>query len=256
VGEPLRSTAAADPNELLDIAQAAAFLNVSETSLRRWTNSGQLRCLRVGRRRERRFRREDLLSFLEHQPSGNVLSARDWNSTQSEAVTVALGGHLCGLYSSDLGRLTIAVAFLLDGLKEGSFCLLVAPPRACTLILKSIEKRRPSLKADIEAGRLSPSIYRSTSRAQLAYFRAQMDKRVSEGVESFRIFGDMWGLRSKVSAQALVDYESAYDRIIARNYPVVTMCAYDARKFFGVEVLNALKGHRDTLRYPLEKTLA
>jgi hypothetical protein len=34
------------------------------------------------------------------------------------------------------------------------------------------------------------------------------------------------------------------------------MCSYDARKFAGVEVLNVLKGHRDTFRYPLEKTLA
>ena len=48
-------------DELLDIEQAARFLNVSETSLRRWTNAGRLACLRVGRRQERRFRRVDLL---------------------------------------------------------------------------------------------------------------------------------------------------------------------------------------------------
>jgi len=60
---------------------------------------------------------------------------------------------------SDACRIAVGVSS--RRLKEGSFCLLVAPPRACTLILKSIEKRRPSLKADIEAGRLSHSIYRS-----------------------------------------------------------------------------------------------
>ena len=54
--------------DLLDIKQAARFLNVSEASLRRWTNSGRLACLRVGRRRERRFRRDDLLAFAEKQP--------------------------------------------------------------------------------------------------------------------------------------------------------------------------------------------
>lgn len=58
-------------DELLDIKQAARFLKVSETSLRRWTNSGRLPCLRVGRRRERRFRRADLLAFLE-DPSGGA----------------------------------------------------------------------------------------------------------------------------------------------------------------------------------------
>ena len=30
-----------DPEPLLDIEQAARFLNVSETSLRRWTNDGK-----------------------------------------------------------------------------------------------------------------------------------------------------------------------------------------------------------------------
>lgn len=60
-----------DHEDLLDIKQAARFLQVSETSLRRWTNAGQLACLRVGRKRERRFRRADLLAFMEEQPVRN-----------------------------------------------------------------------------------------------------------------------------------------------------------------------------------------
>ena len=58
-----------DSEDLLDVKRAAAFLGVSETSLRRWTNSGQLACLRVGGKRERRFRRADLLAFVETQPA-------------------------------------------------------------------------------------------------------------------------------------------------------------------------------------------
>ena len=49
--------------EMLNIREAAEFLRVSEMSLRRWTNAGQLPCLRVGGKRERRFRRSDLLAF-------------------------------------------------------------------------------------------------------------------------------------------------------------------------------------------------
>jgi transcriptional repressor of dcmA and dcmR len=260
VGEPLIRRAAGNLNELLDIAQAAAFLNVSETSLRRWTNTGQLRCLRVGRRRERRFRREDLLAFLEDQPSGDGAlpadRASNMASLRSGFLTVTLGSHLCGLYSSDFGRVSLAVAFLLDGLNEGSVCFLVTSPRTRAQILGALEKKRPSLRTDIETERLIPSTHCTTGRAQLRYFRVRMDRWASEGVESFRVYGDMWAMRSKVSAQALVNFESAYDRAIAKNYPVASMCSYDARKFAGIEVLNALKGHRDTFRYPLEKTLA
>src|SRR3954463_16496968 len=86
------------PADLLDIREAAEFLRVSETSLRRWTNAGRLRCLRIGGRRERRFRRSDLLAFLGSDagpghPSSSV-------------------AHLCGLYTSDPSRARSAAAFL------------------------------------------------------------------------------------------------------------------------------------------------
>src|ERR1041384_2514363 len=69
--------------ELLDIREAAEFLRVSETSLRRWTNAGRLPCLRIGGRRERRFRRADLLAFVGVTPPHR---------------------HFCGFYTNDQGR--------------------------------------------------------------------------------------------------------------------------------------------------------
>src|SRR5207244_12625523 len=53
-----------EKQRFLTIAEAAEFLHVSETSLRRWTNRGHLRCFRVGVRGERRFLVEDLLEFV------------------------------------------------------------------------------------------------------------------------------------------------------------------------------------------------
>ena len=272
MGKPLRPQEIADPNELLDIGQAAAFLNVSEASLRRWTNSGRLACLRVGRRRERRFRRADLLGFLEGQTSqmaarfAHVVDAslqRVGDSGEGKvanlsegAGTVTHGGHLCGIYDTDLGRLTLAVPFLLDGFNEGSVCFLVGQPRVRNEILKQLKKRRPSLQADIDAGHLIQAEYHAGSRAQIKYYRTLLDEKVAEGDQSFRVIGDMWSMRSKTSEESLVEYEADYDRLIARNYPVVTICIYDARRFSGVELLNALKGHRDIFRYPLERALA
>src|SRR2546425_9689546 len=98
--------------ELLDIAQAAAFLHVSPMSLRRWTNSGRLPCFRVGGRRERRFRRADLLAFLER--SGEPIRAPQGP------------GHLCGLYTSMAARERWAAAFLAAGLEAGAISFLAA----------------------------------------------------------------------------------------------------------------------------------
>jgi len=261
LGKHLRPHEIADANELLDIGQAAAFLNVSQASLRRWTNSGRLACMRVGQRRERRFRRHDLLGFLEGQTSEIAPSLPGTGSNRVADLakgpgTITHGSHLCGIYATDLGRITLAVPFLLQGLNEGSVCFLVGPLRARNDLLRNLKKKRPSLQDDIDAGRLIHSEYHLGPRAQVKYFRALIDKRVSEGAQSFTIIGDLWGMRSNAAEESMLQYEADYDRLIAREYPVVTLCAYDARKFSGVEILNALKSHRDTFRYPLERALA
>ena len=45
-------------------ADVAELLGVSVNTVRRWTDAGRLACLRVGMKRERRFRRADLLAFF------------------------------------------------------------------------------------------------------------------------------------------------------------------------------------------------
>src|SRR5258707_1137605 len=69
-----------EQQRFLTISEAAGFLHVSEVSLRRWTNSGKLRCFRVGGRNERRFLVEDLIAFMpseDIQPEQRVDEAED-----------------------------------------------------------------------------------------------------------------------------------------------------------------------------------
>jgi excisionase family DNA binding protein len=250
-----------DETDFLDIAEAARFLNVSETSLRRWTNAGTLPCIRVGQRRERRFRRADLLAFTEQQPSRLAQTdaqpapgSTAW--APADVITLTRGGHLCALYDSELGRATLAVRFILEGLEEGSMVYVLASPTAIRSLLRYLKEKRPSLQRDLTAGKLVAGDYRSNARAQIKDFEAKLNKAAAAGSQSFRVFGDAWQMRKKGSAQRFAEYEAAYDQFIVRRYPVVTVCAYDVRKFSGVEVLEALKAHRDTFRYPLERALA
>jgi len=250
-----------EANELLDIGEAARFLNVSETSLRRWTNAGTLPCLRVGHRRERRFRHDDLLAFMEHQPS---------HSTRENAYPVAAstappldlssawthGDHVCGFHSTDLGLITLSVRFILDGLQEGSMVYVVAAERSNRRIARYLKERRPPLERDIADGRLLFCEYRKAPKAQIKEFEAHLNKAAATGIQSFRVFGDTWEMRKKVGVEKFAEYEAIYDQFIARRYPVVTLCAYDVRRYSGVGVLDALKAHRDTFRYPLERALA
>src|SRR5256885_6631251 len=128
--------------ELLDIAQAAAFLHVSPMSLRRWTNSGRLSCCRVGGRRERRFRRADLLALLER------------NGEPARAPPAP--GHLCGLYTTLAARERRAAAFLAEGLEAGGTCFLAAEAVVHKRVLAWLARDWPAARAPPRGGGAIP----------------------------------------------------------------------------------------------------
>jgi hypothetical protein len=166
------------------------------------------------------------------------------------------GDHLSGFYASDLGLITLSVRFILDGLQEGSMVYVVASERSNKRIAKYLKEKRPALQRDIADRRLLFCEYQKGPRAQLRDFEVELTKAAAAGIQSFRVFGDTWEMRKKVGVEKFDEYEATYDQVIARRYPVVTLCAYDVRRYSGVGVLDALKAHRDTFRYPLERALA
>lgn len=250
-----------ETEELMDIEKAAKFLKVSETSLRRWTNSGRLACLRVGPRRERRFRRADLLAFMEEQPVAAGPGVRDSKGVEEALTTIDViplrpGSHLCGLYGSNQGHRKQAIEFLAEGLRSSSVCFLVCSAGARAGIVAGLKETRPSLPLDLAVGRLIISEYAASGEAQLQYWETQLEVAAASGAQSMRVIGDIRGLSRKVPLQEVIEYEAAYDERIAHHFPVVTLCQYDVRRFSGGALLNVLKGHRDAFRYPAERLLA
>ena len=56
-------------NPMLTTSDVAHLLNVHINTVRRWSNQGILRSYRIGSRGDRRFRREDIASFLSKMTS-------------------------------------------------------------------------------------------------------------------------------------------------------------------------------------------
>jgi excisionase family DNA binding protein len=215
--------------ELLDIREAAEFLRVSETSLRRWTNAGRLPCLRVGGRRERRFRRADLLALI---------------GVADRAPPSAARGHCCGLYTSDLGRVRAAAAFLRDGLRSDARCLFAAEPPLQREVIAQLEHDRPAIRSDLKTGRLVVAEYRASATAQLKYWRAEIRAARKSGISRLYVIGDLSaGAFSRMPFSESLVYEAAYDRSIARVFPVTTLCLYDARKISGLDAAGLLQCH-------------
>ncbi|HKC38329.1 MAG TPA: MEDS domain-containing protein [Gemmatimonadales bacterium] len=215
--------------ELLDIREAAALLRVSETSLRRWTNAGRLPCLRVGGRRERRFRRADLLAFLSGEGATGHSPSRS---------------HFCGLYTSDLSRVREAAAFLAGGLQPRTLSMLVAAPDVQRAVIELLERDRPATRNDLETGRLTLAEYRDSAPAQLEYWGTRMRTARETGASRVQVVADVsGGGLGRLPFAEILEYEAEYERSIARRFPVTTLCQYDARKISGLEAAGLLQCH-------------
>ena len=243
---------------LLDIKGAARFLRVSTTSLRRWTNSGRLACLRVGGRRERRFRLADLVAFLREQPARRheaALVPRASEHVSIGGMALPFGTHLCGFYSTNKGRAKLAVSFLAGGLVPGSVCYLVADRAVQREILARLGMDQAALQREIAAGRLVLVEHAATRQAQQKNFEQLFMTAIAGGAHSLRLVGDVWGVARKLTRDDLVEFEEAYDQV-SRRLPLVSLCLYDVRRFSSLDTLRALRGHGDGFRHPVERWIA
>lgn len=53
--------------QLLTLQEACAILNVHPNTLRKWDKEGKLKAVRFGSRGDRRYKKEDILAFIEKQ---------------------------------------------------------------------------------------------------------------------------------------------------------------------------------------------
>jgi len=248
-------------DELLTIKQASEVLQVSEASLRRWTASGRLPCLRVGGRRERRFTRADLMRLLESPANPVMAERREQSAVASDDVVLELmriprGSHLCELYETDEGRLRLSVPFLSQGVARGEQCFLVSQPEVEEQILGAVRRNVPELDQAIQAGRLVIGRGTRDPMDMLNFFRRHFLKGSAKGISAFRVLGEMSCFVDRgASMDSLMEFELRYNQGLGRDFPVVSLCQYDARRFSGITVLQACRAHDDMLKFPLRSLL-
>jgi transcriptional repressor of dcmA and dcmR len=198
---------------------------------------------------------------MEERPASSTIGALRASPPQASytiigGIPVPYGSHVAGLYADNAGRAKQAVAFLADGLHPGTVCYLVAAPAARDDILTHLAHGRPSLERDIDDGRLVLSEYAASARAQYEYFEANFIAATRAGVHSLRVVGDVWAFAEVITRPGLVEYEAGFDLFLAQRFPVVTLCQYDVRQFSSLDVFTALRAHKDTFRYPVERVVS
>jgi excisionase family DNA binding protein len=225
---------------------AAAYLGVSEASVRRWADAGLLSVQRVGRRRARRFAEEDLRRWKASGRVDPTTSGANPPPPASRPSQFGAHDHLATFYDSDAGRLRLSLPFLRDGLLAGQRCFLVASKVEADEYLQALDRQRGvDLPTAIEDGALTiRSSVGSSAREATAAWEGLWWEAIGLGASTIRVVGEMATYEGFADMGEMLDYEMAYDSL-AKRLPVMTLCQYDVRRFSGEMIMGALKAHPD-----------
>jgi transcriptional repressor of dcmA and dcmR len=240
-------------DKLLTTREAARFLRASEASLRRWADAGLLPASRLGRRRARRFKEDDLLRFMGPDEGGPARATTGLARAISlESMFVGLGSHLGSFYTTDAGRLRLGLPFLRDGIQSGQACVLFAPPAAREQYVEGLRREGVDVAAAVRNGLLTMLSVSPLSAEQfIALLEGLFIDITRQRPGPFRFLGEpVAGLAAVQSVQAFLSFEHQCGALVKR-FPVVMLCAYDAREFDGQTIIDCLKLHHDTFAYEL-----
>jgi excisionase family DNA binding protein len=243
--------------KFLTITEAAEFLKVSKTSLRRWTNSGQLPCYRVGQRNERRFLVADLTAFFAgsfevipvQNPADN--SGEEPTDPRITGKSPERRNHICTYYKSPKEQWQLFRGYFLAHLHEHARIVYLYHREDAHL---RNWLKQEGLDADelIQTGRLKLASTSETylqggffnTDRQLAYWRRIVEESLALGTRNLLLTGEMgWASTGAMGCDQLVPYEAALDHVL-EAYPWITVvCQYPVYQFSGATVFDNLLVH-------------
>ncbi len=143
--------------------------------------------------------------------------------------------------------------FLAEGLRSGQPAFLAATGAVLDRYVKALNQEQGvDFDAAERSGRMTVVGWPGATVAEaLANWERLFGKALAGGPTILRVVGEMACERSMFSSDAeMLAYEEAYE-VMARRYPAVTLCQYDAREFNGEVILRVLKAHPDMFQQHL-----
>jgi excisionase family DNA binding protein len=242
---------------LLTIDEAARYLSVSKSSLRRWTRLGTLACSRVGARRERRFRREDLDRFL-HDDAGPVAADSattpfaDPLTTLDSAAQHGVPRHVA-LHFRDRDELwRLFRPYVLEHTQRQQPVLYVHEDNSRADVLARLRGEGLDPKQMTTDGLLrllvpADAYLRSGSfspQRMIDFMEGAILDRRAAGHEAMLISGEMtWCLSGAPGVEGMIEYEARLNDLLARYPKVTIVCHYDMLRLNGAITLGALCSH-------------
>ncbi len=224
-------------NDMLSVSQAAEFMQVSEMSIRRWTNEGKLKCCRVGNKRERRFKVEDLQAFL-HKDD-------DIRFIIDGIYQVPPDAHVSHFYRTEEECIGVGVTYVKEALGRGELALVMSPEERRDIIREKLEREGVLVPILEDQGILKIFEGKSTPQKQIDFVYECIDR--SSSLSGFSLLGDMlWTRRHRWDIRKLAELENLTNRQREKSRSIF-FCQYDVEKFSRDEIFMAMKTHTHTI---------
>jgi excisionase family DNA binding protein len=234
-----------DQPVLLTINEAAHFLSVSKTTLRRWTNQGMLKCYRIGKRGERRFTRSDLLEGIEGQETSTSTATPNGELSAAGAV------HVSTYYRDITQQWEIIRPYFMENLRGGGRTVYLYNSDY-DWIVRGLTRAGLQPESLIESGNL---IFLSTGDTYLKggyfdqarmldFWTAKNDQARKDGIDTLFFSGEMgWANSGLPGCELLSPYESELEEIL-QDFPSVTVvCQYRLQEFSGETIFDSVCIH-------------
>jgi excisionase family DNA binding protein len=236
--------------KFLTITEAAAYLKVSKTSLRRWTNDGGLPCYRVGHRNERRFVLSDLVAFM--SDSGKPISQDDNSTIVASSKSNQPRKHVCTFYKSSEDKWQKFRTFFLEHANDPKSKIVYIFSGEDADVKNLIKSEGLDPDDLIERGLLT-LCYTNESYLldgefdidQMLNFWKEIIKDAAEGgIKKLLLTGEMgWASSGAKGGELLIPYEKALDEFLQDYAWVTVVCQYPVHQFSGSIVYDNLCVH-------------
>jgi excisionase family DNA binding protein len=243
-----------DAKRMLTLEEAARYLAVSKTSLRRWTRDGQLSCHRIGVRAERRFDQAMLDEFLLRRSAGPEIDSGGESIVEAmrQAAQNGRHQHVCLYFRNPHEQWEAFRHYFLDHYRAGLPTTYLHNASSRELMLERVENEGIDAEDAIKRGLLRLVPARDSYLRQgvfsadfmISFMRLVMVRLRADGFAKHLVTGEMdWFFSGTPGVEEMHAYERRLN-VLLDEYPDVTIvCQYDVTRFDGEGVLQACSSH-------------
>lgn len=235
----------ADPEKFLTLTDAAEFLKVSKSSLRRWSNSGYLKSYRIGVRAERRFLKSDLVSYVR-------------NRTAETAKPTDVAKHICTNFKDRTEQWLLLRHYVTKHLNDNSAIVYLFKGNGTRVVNWFAEYDPVNAMIDDDRLRIIPvedsylvNGYFDLKR-MLDFWRVTIEEYQRRQIKRLLLTGEMdWITLNAPGSELLIEYEKQLDQFLYMYPNVTVVCQYGLKKIPATTIFDSVCLHPTVLPNPV-----